>query len=361
MKRTWSDASLLQHSWRIQGRPDADPTISRDKPPTAAALQFIQDYDITPPRTVQDRHKAVPYVWCSLCQEATHWIGWVAEYEQGGRLERTLVGRNCASRKGGQVMRLAATAYKANQERSEHLRARQALLEIAGPVSKALHEWGSAPGIDAVMSWRSSLTKACGKLSKELADAASHSPPTLLVQVETRDHAAEESRARRKGSDTSPIYRSDYKVFARIEGAALYAGADPAVRISRLAERFDQAAAALARPSEGIKTRELGESLAQARNVADSAREIERAFAGYERGLTDQAIDTVLAWFKKLPSDWETPEALTRKGRVVIADRGAWQSPSHHSIPNAVPIVRPEILNGLEAALLGRTEPAVAA
>ena len=353
MKRPWTDADLLEHKWRIEGRPDRDPTLSRKKPPSSAKLRFLHDYNITPPRSVHDRLAAEPYVWCSLCQEATHWIGWVAEYEFGSDTIRTLVGQNCASRKGGESVKLAVSTYHASRDRAQILRARQATLEIAPAVRRALHAWGSSPGVAAVLEWRAILANAAPSLAKALEEAAGHSPPTLLVEREVRDFAAEEALSRRRRTQAAPQWRVEYQVFARLEGAALYGGPNPGVRIRRLAERFDNAVSALARPSDAYRTRELNEALIEVRSVADGARELERLFTGHEKGLSDRSIDTVLAWFDHLPKSIERPGSIDRKQRSLVVGGGAWATPRYHAIPSPHPITHPSILDGIEYGLRG--------
>jgi hypothetical protein len=343
LNSNWSDAQLLAHQWRIEGRPDVDTTLSRDKPPVEAVLSFTHEYNVTPAKSVTDRRRAEPYVWCSLCQEATHWVGWVAEYEVDGRTVRTLIGQNCAARKGGEVLRRAATVFKANVDRAGLLQARENVLEVAPHVGRALDDWGTSPGVRVVVEWRAAFEALSPKCLRLVREAAEHSPPTFLIEeVFTQAHTGREV--------------VQYKAFAKIDGAAFYAGAAPTVRIARLSEKFGRAVQGLY--PLGLPTRRMRDLLADVRAVADGAREVETTFAGSEKALGDRAIDTAIAWLNRQPREWDMPHELRREARCVVADRGGWQSPTRVDIPIASSIKRPDAFDLLERALLGRAREA---
>ena len=117
---TWTDAELLHHDFKVLDRPElAEPDLSRAKPPAGAPIRFLRSYDITPPSNLRDRRTVQPYVWCALCQEETHWKGWIAEYGDG---LRCVIGQNCAKRNGGEVIRAAPAAATGQQKADEEAR-----------------------------------------------------------------------------------------------------------------------------------------------------------------------------------------------------------------------------------------------
>lgn len=350
---TWSDAELLHHDFDILGRPDGDPTLTTAKPPEGARFRCLRGYNITPPRGIPNPKKVQPYVWCALCQEATHWKGWEAEIIDDPAQTRFLVGQVCARRNGGPALVAAANQFDAQRARAETLRAREAVLGVAGYVRRALADWGTAAGVAAVGAWRGRLSTAAPAHYPLLEKTAASSPPVLLLEVEVRDTAEEDARLwRRPNSERIPLYRTEYKQAGRVAGRALYAGSSPAGRITRLLEKFDAAIAALRLPTDGIHTRTVRAPLLEIRAVADRARELEQEFAQYAKGLEDAALDIVFAWFNALPNRG-LPATFTRRGRELIVT--TWERiESRTAIPDAVPITRPPELDALEMALLGR-------
>jgi hypothetical protein len=200
-----------------------------------------------------------------------------------------------------------------------------------------LSDWAGSAGVAAVVDWRTQLWAISSEFEKAVRDAASHEPPTFLVEREVRGPRGPEV---------------EYKAFAKVAGAALYAGPEPTVRIARLKEKFDAAIGGLRQ--EGLTTGRLKALLMEVRRVAEGCREFQRAYKGCEVALENRAIDTMLAWLDQLPKTWARPDSIRRDGRVVIADRGHWQKPTRHPLPVPAPIVCPDVLDGLEQALLGK-------
>lgn len=355
----WSDAELLAHDFDILGRPDVDPGLSRAKPHPETDLRFTQAYNITPPKDLPNRLKVQPYVWCALCQEATHWKGWRAEYVVAGQPVSCLIGQDCARRNGGEVVRRAANDFDARKSRSLALRDRQALLPVLPVVKAALENWNQSPGVAAVMTWRNALRSIAEGLAKDLAAAAALSPPTMMIEVEIRDLAAEERRDRRysRTRTLDPLYRSEHRVFAKIDGASLYAGPNPNARIRILIDKLDTAHRALRRPSEDQTTKEMREALRLLREVTDGAQELEEIYSGVEKGLSDKAIDQLVAWYNhpgRQRGFLTGGSGMERVGRKLLI-RVMYDRSHKIDIPDPAPITRPAILSELEAALLGRS------
>jgi hypothetical protein len=352
---TWTDAELLHRDFDITGRPDGDPTLSRARPPEGATFRFLRCYDITPPRGTPTPKTLQPYVWCALCQEPTHWKGWEAELTNGPEPTRFLVGQQCARRNGGPAVKAAANQFDAQRARAEHLRTREAVLRIALQVRRALADWGASEGVAVVGEWRRALSSSAPGYYAELQQAAQLSPPMLVLEVEVRDHAAEEKQRRRRPSaNIEPIYAVEYRAVAKVAGRALYAGSTPSVRIGRMQERLNAALAVLARATDGVKTQTIQQALSELRAVADGARELEQDFAQYGKGLENSAIDTVLDWFNKLPRRGGLDAKFHRKERELVVV--TWERvKARAAIPDPVPIVRPVELTWLEEALAGRS------
>ena len=351
----WSDADLIAHDFDVAGRPDQDPTVSRDRPPEGARLTFTRAYDITPPSGIPGRLERQPYVWCALCQEPTHWIGWEAEVADTNPPIRLLVGQHCARKKGGDMTKIAANEFDARRKRADALRARKAVLLVADPVRRALETWSTSDGVAAVDAWRSLLRTHASATFSALEKAARAAPPTLQIEVQIRDHAAEAARDRRRGQGSDePILRTDYQTLGPLVGAALYTGASPSLRLRLLIEKLSTAITCLARPSEPTSTRDLQAALKVLREVADGARELERTFSGSERGLQDEAIDLLLQWTNRLPQQGVQRSRLSRRGDHLVLTTD-WNRPVTLKIPQADPIKLPGEITALEAALLGQT------
>lgn len=352
---TWTDAELLNHDFEVSGRPDTDPNLSRAKPHAVAAFRFTRDYNITPPQGIPNRLKVQPYVWCALCQEATHWKGWQAEYvDASGQTVTCLIGQDCARRKGGDVVKVAANAYRATKDRAYALRSIAAMTPLLAPTLRALEDWGASKGVSAVAEWRAQIRSMSEDFANEVHKSAGVSPPILLLEREVRDHAAEAARAakRGKGADLPPIYRIEYKRVGQIHGRALYSAPLPSIRIRRMIEDLQQVANYLRQPTDGVATKLLLGVIAQVRRVVDAARELEDAYTTYMKGLEVPAIDEVVAWYNKLPKTKHDAVMVGRSGSMLIVNR-AWGATTTARIPDAEPIRRPEILDALEKALLG--------
>lgn len=356
---TWSDAELLHHDFDILGRPDIDPGLSKSKPHPETEFRFTHSYNLTPPRDLPNRLKVQPYVWCSLCQEATHWKGWRAEYVVGGQTRSCLIGQDCARRNGGEVIKIAANDFDARKARALVLRDREALLPVLPAVRAALAAWNQSPGVAAVMTWRNALKSIADGFAADLARAAALSPPAMMIEQQVRDLAAEERRDRRFSSrrEADPIFRVEHKILARIDGAALYAGPNPNARIAILIDKLDMAHAVLRGPSEGQRTKELRDAVRQLREVAVGANELADLYEGAEKGLEDRALNQLVAWYNhpgRANGFLTGKGGLARVGRQLVL-RVLYDASHKIHAPDPVPIERPAILGALESALMGRS------
>lgn len=356
---TWTDAELLHHDFKVLDRPElAEPDLNPAKPP-GGAIRFLQSYDITPPSSLRDRHRVQPYVWCALCQKITHWKGWIAEYDQDGASFRCLIGKDCAMHNGGEVIRLAARDFEERLRRADALRTRQAVLPLLDPARKALEAWGVSPGVAAVLDWRAQLRNLSSHFHDVVMEAAKASPPVLLLEEEVRDHAAEERIAARRGKSAKidPLYKTIHVAHGQIVGAALYNGPSPTARIRLLLERLAAAAAQLRRPTQGPQgatpTRAIEEALRQIKDVLDGARDLERAYRGFEAGLTPEALSVIVDWHNRRKYQTYEAEKVGRYDRKLIIDR-SWGARTSAVLPQPAPIVRPVTLDRLEEALRGR-------
>ncbi len=352
---TWNDTQLLSHNFNILARPDLDDGIIKARPPADVRLTFLAGYNITPPFGVPNRLQLQPFVWCALCQEATHWKGWKAQYTAAGGGQVTcLIGQDCAKRKGGAAIRIAANEFKARKTRSEVLQERAAVLPLLPGIKAALETWNQDPSLAAVMTWRQQLRSVGESFAQRVIKAASVSPAVFQVEQEVRDHAAEAKRdARTPRARGTPIYCIQYRSLGRIEGRALYAGPNPNARIGLLTEKLCAAAAILVPPTDDRAVRDLQHGLKLLREVADGGRELAQAYDGFEKGLTDDAVDLLARWYNATPRMEALPSQMVRKGRrLVIACR--YNDAVIIDIPSVGAICRPDILARLETALLGR-------
>lgn len=236
MSRIWTDAEVLAHTFRIAGRPDALEGLMLERP-ALDGLRFMQDYNITPPVDLADRHGAEPFVLCALCQKARHWIGWLAENDAG---QRFLVGSNCAARHGAPELRLAQRAFDVLVRRQEQLRRRDRYITSLPAVVLALREWADAPAIRQADEWASDFGNAFARLEAALLSKAKSSAPVLTRTVSVRDYAAEERRPEIPGKKAKPIYIEQERVTATLPTYLPLGERSPDVRIQNLADRLEK-------------------------------------------------------------------------------------------------------------------------
>jgi hypothetical protein len=357
-QRTWNDAELLDQQFTIEGRPDTDQTLSRDKPPAGAKLRFLRDYNITPPRDLRDRLKIQPLVWCAFCQEPTHWIGWKAEVIDADPPVHVLLGKDCALKKGGVVTRMAANEFNARKDRADALRSRLSVLPLLDEIREAFTAWAQCPTCDMIVAWRTRLKTLVPALAKALEEAAAASPPVLLVAEETRDHAAEASHAKRHGgrSPEFPIYSTSYKRVATLPTAAVYSGPVPSARIQNRADKFRRIAAAIERDTESTTTSQILFALKELRDVCDDARALEQTYAKVADAFAGAAVDGVITWLNaQHRSTWPPEGKFARSGQRLIHTSYSGRT-TIVDIPTPTLFERPAVFDLLEAALLARSD-----
>lgn len=230
--REWSDDELLRHEFLIKGRPDNDLTLQRGLPDLSRGVAFPKYYNITPPRQLPNRRKMAPYVWCALCQEATHWRGWRAQTPDGAEF---LVGRNCAGRHGADMRAAAADAERWIRRQRLLLR-REAVLKYGPRILEVIRAWARSPEVLQVEAWAEGFRADHPSLRRWLWQVARVSPPVLLVERRHRDLAAEEARG--EGSD-APIYRFISEAVGTLPCPALFAGARPKDRLISIYRMVD--------------------------------------------------------------------------------------------------------------------------
>lgn len=345
----WNDDELIDYEFKIEGRPDLDDKLSSARPPDGAKLHFLKSYNITPPSDVKERRALQPYVWCALCQEPTHWIGWRAEVVDAPEPTEILVGRVCARRKGSAAVKVAANDFDARVARSEALRARRAVLSVVPEVIEALRAWKSDPDVEAIGVWRTALRQTSGHLWDQLQQQAKVSPAVLMTSRLVRDLEAERIR-RERGADPLSIgdrYRTEHVPAGRLMGAAVYA-ADPGIKIILLRERLEAAAKALAKPTAETKTRQIQSALRQVRDVCHSVDVFVRDYAQAPDAFKPEALDILFSWLTR-----EGVGRFTRNGAQLVYFNEE-RKPVVLAIPRVGTITKPAAMGLLEEALLGR-------
>ncbi len=294
------DDELIARELHIQGRPDTDPSLSKEKPTPEDKIKFRRDYAITPPADLPERRDAVPYVWCAFCQKPTHWIGWEAEDQETGR--RFLVGRNCAAQHGADVIKRAANAFAADVARQQALVDRRDLLASGPELVTEITHITQLPGIAAVGQWRRLISSWSRGTLRELQTTAQAPIPNLLVHQSTRDPVS-------GGMRREPV------IFARIPFPRLYTGLDPKPVCEGLAAKARDALRVLQRESRLTTTAHLQQAIRTLLTSAEDARRINAEFAGVADGLSDQAIDDLLKW-GRTPGGGGLGERFRRNRRI---------------------------------------------
>lgn len=350
----WDDEALLSYEFDIVGRPDLDETLSSQRPATGEKLNFLQAYNITPPSDLPDRRQACPLVWCALCQEPTHWVGWKAEVVDADPPRQLLVGRVCASKKGKTALRVAQNDFDARRARADGLRARKAVLACRALIRTALISWRASPSITELDAWLAALKKHTPIGLLRLAEAARVSPAALQVESKVRDYAAEQELERRgkRRPDSPPIEKVVFSTVATIACPALYGRLSPGGRIEDWLASFDLAGNALAQPTKDLSTKQIQLALRDLRNVWNGIHALADSLSNVSKSFEGDHLDKVIRWLNQQPRTSGSGPAYKRRGSRLI-----YSPPSGAEVSIKIPgdeiVVAPDALKYLDRALLG--------
>ena len=263
-QRHYTDEQLASVDLKVHD-PMAVENLSSAKPDPYLTPEILGEYDITPAGG-RAANPDGPWVWCSHCQAARHWRGFVITNATNAR---HLIGSTCGPVHYGVTFAGARNAYTERARRKSLLHQVARYCASAAAMCEASEQLLKGEELKALDRKREELRKAAPDAFLRLATYASNDSE-LDEQLQVRDFAAEQRRDERVNSKSKgpAIFKELRRGIGRVQGKALLRTADD---VREWLLRTKNAVLAIER------LRDLGTDELKTKQLADAVRSVDRA------------------------------------------------------------------------------------
>lgn len=215
--RRYTDEQLASAEFRFRD-PLAVENLCRDRPNPELEPEILGDYDLTPPGGKAANPEA-PWIWCSHCQGARHWRGFVITNATGLRY---LIGSRCGPLHYGATFTGAQNAFTDRSRRADLVRRLGRIAAAAEAVCAAADQILHSPELRRLDEKREELRRASPNAFVRLASSVQSGMPLQEV-VKVRNFEAEAERDDREGlkQPGPPLYRDERQSLGHLDGSAL--------------------------------------------------------------------------------------------------------------------------------------------
>lgn len=191
-RRRGSDLEILGRVFEADN-PELEDNLIRFIRSEGPLPKPVKRFDVRPPLGMAENPRTRrPFVWCAICRRRSHWKGLIYRYPDGMQF---IAGKDCAKDHFGDSFEKVIEHYEEEERRHFALSRLYRAKPVAEQLPTVIRNLSKSPLVEAFEKVRLALWSS-GSVGDVLSAAVRRNNGVLWIEVEVRDFAAEEARAK---------------------------------------------------------------------------------------------------------------------------------------------------------------------